>query len=242
MKTVHKVIVLGKNSFFILPMNKILKILLIILGVIIFSNLAFLDWLTIKNFKSNSPVVDKKANLFEDNVLIDEGKVATDSCGLVCQKTIQEKIAEELGNLPLSAGQSSVSPSAPKNIQPTNGKPKIIYIPLVAEGSSVLTDWTNIMPSEFYFDLDNYPTAKEVRFEAYLLALNGSAKVYGRIYDATNFRGVDNSEMSTQSDSFVRLESTAISIWRGNNKYTVQLKSANGTEVQLKDAKLKIYY
>lgn len=230
MKIYRKAISSGKNRFSFLPVNKILKILLISFGAIIFLNLAFLDWRTI----NNSKIKNQKSKTIEEQFLIDDNKIATDSCGIICKQTIQEKIAEELNRLPSPAGQSSVSPP--------NGKPKVIYIPLVTEGNSVSTEWVDIMPSEFYFDLTNYPSAKEVRFETYLLALYGSAKVYARIYDATNFRGVDNSELSTQNNSFTRMESSAISIWRGNNKYTVQLRSANGTEVRLREAKLKILY
>jgi len=53
---------------------------------------------------------------------------------------------------------------------------------------------------------------------------------------------VDYSDLSTANGVFSRLESRAIIIWLGNNKYTVQLRSENGTEVQLKEAKLKIVF
>ncbi|HUV71417.1 MAG TPA: hypothetical protein VMW25_00265 [Clostridia bacterium] len=170
------------------------------------------------------------------------------ACEEACQETIAEKIKEELAKITPEAGQSSVSFSPTPILWPTKvsvvteAKAKVVYIPLVSSGSTVSTTWADIVPSEFYFDLSDYPLAKEVKFETYLLALHGSAKVYARLYDQTNKRGVDYSDLETQSPSFVRVESSPIVIWRGNNKYTIQLRSANGTEVQLQEAKLKVVF
>ena len=81
-----------------------------------------------------------------------------------------------------------------------------------------------------------------MRFEAYLLADQGAAKVYARLYDSTNNRGVDYSDIQTNSSSYTRIQSSKTSIWRGNNKYIVQLKSENGTVAKIKDAKLVVSY
>ena len=111
----------------------------------------------------------------------------------------------------------------------------------MSAGSISSVAWSDIIPSEFYFDLSSYPGAKQVRFEAYLLSVNNDLGA-ARLYDVTNKRGVDSSDIQTTASTFTRVESSGIVIWRGNNKYTVQLHSVNGTEVQLKDAKLKIVF
>lgn len=217
-------------------MEKALKATLVVFGILVVSNLLALDffWFTGKNFT--------KSNLAA-NTEVSEPKTIQDSCGSICQETVTEKIKEELAKITPLAGQSSlIIPTSKPVAQPTANGKKVLYIPLVTEGKTVLTAWTDIVPSDFYFDLTNYSGAKEVRFETYLLAVNGSAKVYARLYDVTNKRGVDYSELYTANDTFTRLESGGISIWRGNNKYTVQLRSENGTEVQLKEAKLKIIF
>ena len=214
---------------------KAIKILLISLGALVFLNILALDWFW---FADKSK--EKEATVEQ---VTEEKATIPENCALSCQQTISEKIQEELAKTSPSAGQSSVLPTNALTVKtPTTGQQKILYIPLASNGNTVLTVWTDIVPSEFYFDLTNYPGIKEVRFETYLQAVNGSAKVYARLYDATNKRGVDYSDLSTANGVFSRLESSAITIWRGNNKYTVQLRSENGTEVQLKDAKLKIIY
>lgn len=225
-------------------MSKIVKILLVISGVLILANFSILNFFLVKDKFLN---IEEKKNIGEKLISElttgEETKTATDSCGLICRQTIKEEIEKELSKLPSSAGQSSVSPSVPRIVQPTktNGKPKEVYIPLTTGGSTTAVTWEDILPSEFYFDLNNYQGYREIRFEVYLLSLNNDpGKV--RIYDFTNKRAVDYSELQTTSSSFSRIESGAITIWRGNNKYTVQLRSANGTEVKLKDARLKIIY
>jgi len=229
---------------------KVRKILQIIFWVFIVINLLVLDYLLILQLKKNSLETKNDSNKdllvekTESNVVT---PVNTEDCPGECNNQIEERVSREIEKLKttLVAGQSGTSPF-PK-LLPTQTpemfiSPKIIYIPILSEGGTILTGWTNIVPSEFYFDLNNYPGAKSVKFEAYLMAVHGSALVYGRLYDNSNMRGVDNSEISTQSDGFVLLQSSGVTIWRGNNKYTVQLRSANGTEVQLKEARLKIYY
>lgn len=203
-------------------------------------NLLFLNWhIFFRSAGSQSPKNFGEAG----EMLVEEDKVATDSCGLVCQKEIEEKIQEELAKIPSPAGQSSVSPSPQRQSVPlpSSTQSKVLYIPLVTSGSVSSVTWVDILPSEFYFDQANYPGTKEIRFEAYLLSLNNDL-VSARLYDVTNKRGVDFSDLQTSASSFTRVESSAVKIWQGNNKYTVQLRSVNGTQAQLKDAKLKIMY
>lgn len=161
-------------------------------------------------------------------------------CNQGCQKLIEEMVTEAISKLPTTKPQSSsIKPLAPTGV---SDKTKIIYVPLVTEGNTVSTSWSDILPSEFYFDLADYPGTKEVRFYAYLKSDQGAAKVFARLYDQTNNRGVDHSDIETQSGNYTLVESSKMTIWRGNNKYTVQLKSLNGTQAFLKEAKIKIIF
>jgi hypothetical protein len=119
---------------------------------------------------------------------------------------------------------------------------KVTYIPITTARSTAIMDWTDANPSDFYFDLVDFPGAKSVRWEVYLQAVNGSGKVFARLYDVTNKRGVDYSELATESNTSVFLRSSDLKIWRGNNLYRVQLKSVNGTEAVLAQARLKIIF
>lgn len=217
-------------------MKKPAQIFLIIFTILILANLLVLDYFWWQGRNKTFPSEGQPEATINKE---------TSACDLSCQETITEKIQEELEKTTPQAGQSSsptVSPPASCALPTASPQVKVVYIPLITQGFTVETTWTEITASDFYFDLADYPSAKEVRFETHLLALHGSAKVYTRLYDVTNKRGVDYSDLSTQNDTFTRLESSGLKIWRGNNKYTVQLRSENGTEVQLKEAKLKILF
>ncbi len=215
--------------------GRILKVFLIFLGLLAVLNLGVLDfqWYRDAGEKEEALIAEEKP----------AAVASAASCGTSCQEAIAEKIREELTKNVPTAGQSSVLPSPAAACKiPTSTQSKVVYIPLTTGGTTKATAWTDIVPSEFYFDLSNYPGAKEVRFETYLSAVNGAARVFTRLYDATNKRGVDSSDLSTSNEAFTRLESGAVSIWRGNNKYTVQIKSEIGIEAQLKEARLKILF
>jgi hypothetical protein len=69
--------------------------------------------------------------------------------------------------------------------------------------------------------------------------LAGNA-VWARIYDVTNNRAVDGSELSTTSGTSLILRSSDLVIWRGNNLYRVQAKSSSGNPAYLDAPRLKI--
>lgn len=209
-------------------MQKGLKFVFGLLGALVLINLFFLDW-QLLNKKEAKPVEVNN---------VPEKPVVADSCGETCEDIIARKVTEAVAKItPPVAVVTQKTTNVSSGVQT-----KVAFVPLGAEGVISSISFTDIIPSEFYFDLENYPGAKEVRFEAYIMALNPGTKIYARLYDQTNKRGVDLSDIQTSSGTYERQESSGIVIWRGNNKYTIQLRSVNGTQVQLKDAKLKIIF
>lgn len=224
-------------------MNKTIKIVISVLVVLVMADLVFLN---LRFFLSDF-LINKSASVIVG--VAEEKAVPTpiDFCGPVCKQTIIDEVKREVEKAVLIAGESGTK-APQKNIiistVPLSKQVKVAYIPLISEGlsTSVTTDWVDVVPSEFDFDLIDYQGVKEVRLNAYLMAVNGSAKVFMRLYDLTNKRGVDYSEIQTQNSEYSFLESSAMKIWKGNNRYKIQLRSVNGNEVRFKDAKLKINF
>jgi len=215
------------------------EIIISFLVFLILVNLGFLDYRFFRN-KSGGEI---SKTVFQDEGIEtkNEGKhKEVENCSQGCLELIEEKIKEVEEKIPAQNPEKTTPVIIPTSVPAAQAK--AIYIPLVAEGTTVSTSWVDVVPSEFYFNLADYPGATQVRFICYLQALHGSAKVYARLYDQTNKRAVDYSQLETQKDSYTLLESSGITIWRGNNQYTVQLKSENGTQVLLKEAKLKIIF
>jgi hypothetical protein len=176
-----------------------------------------------------------------------EGSPSSNLCPLTCQEQFNELLTSSLATFSATRGEEKVekpTPTSCPKCQVSTPQPqaKAVYIPLASSGSTVKMDWTDVVPSNFYFDLVDYPGAKSVRFEAYLKALNGSATIYLRLYDDTNKRAVDYSDLSTTSPTFELQTSSPLTIWRGNNLYKIQIKSLNGTEAFFQEARLKILF
>lgn len=214
-------------------MKKVFLGLLILGAVLVLVNLAFLDFWVLAD-KKETPVSKTSLPEVIPTLFEEPQTLASPSCELACQELIDEKIKQELSVLPSLAGQSSVSPVA-------SNKPSVGFIPLITQGGVSSATWTEVVPSDFYFNLADYPGVKEVRFEAYLFSSNNDL-VYARLYDVTNKRGVDFSDLSTSNSQYTLVASSPITLWRGNNKYVLQLRSVNGTQVLIKEAKLKIIY
>lgn len=220
-------------------LNKILKITLIVLAIFAVSNLGFLDyqWLSQKNNKSvstNEATANKPLTTnSEYQPPVDVKQRGPGICGTECLDIISETVKSEVSkiSIPTSIPQKSTSSSSSK----------VVFVPLATTGAVSSMSWTDVVPSDFYFNLSDYPGAKEVRFVTYLLSINNDLG-FAKLFDNTNKKEVYFSSVQTNSSTFVLVESQPIQISPGNNKYTIQLRSVNATQVQIKDAKLKIVF
>lgn len=214
--------------------DRLQKYLPAFLGILVISNLVFLDFYLVIQ-KKTEPPAESLISVVQPTV---EPNQTISNCS-ACQSQIQKEISKQILALPTSVSTLSPTPTSTP-VLPNN--PKVLYVPLVNTGSTVLTDWTDIPASDFYFNQADYPGYKSIQWEASLKSVNSPARVMVRLYDVTNKRGVDYSELQTQSLTYALLQSSALTIWRGNNLYRVQLKADNGTEASLGMGRLKIGY
>lgn len=116
----------------------------------------------------------------------------------------------------------------------TTGKLKEQFVQL-AGGSVNSNEWTKISGTDFSLDTSLYGTAVEVSWQGWIE--NGYGSV--RIYDATNYRAVDNSEVSVDSGVKSSFYSKPLSIWRGQNQYYLEGKNPLG-ELTVSQPRLKV--
>jgi hypothetical protein len=102
-------------------------------------------------------------------------------------------------------------------------------------GSIVSSEWLKIPGSEFELDASLYGGSVEVSWQGWMD--NGKGSV--RIYDDTNHRVVDNSELSVDSGVMSSFYSKPISIWRGLNHYYLEGKNPWG-EMTVSSPRLRI--
>lgn len=107
-------------------------------------------------------------------------------------------------------------------------------------GSFASLSWGKIAGSDFVLDSSLYGNITEVTWQGWLEVRDGNGIGYARIYDSTNKRGVDGSEIRIMSGIKSSFYSKPLSIWRGVNNYYVEVKSNTGYEVSISDPTIKI--
>lgn len=115
----------------------------------------------------------------------------------------------------------------------------ISYLRLL-DGTATGGSWTAILGSEFWLDQTLYGTYTEIAWEGWLSIRDGNGIAYARLYDITNNRAVDMSEMSISGRERASFFSKVLAIWRGQNQYRIEVKSSTGYPVTISEARLKI--
>jgi len=132
-------------------------------------------------------------------------------------RTLEERVASlESRVLVLERNVGLVKPK-------TAATKKEQYVQL-SGGSVTASEWAKIDGTEFSFDALLYGGSVEVSWQGWVD--NGYGSV--RIYDDTNHRAVDGSEISVNSGVKSSFYSKSMSIWRGQNQYFIQGKNPLG--------------
>jgi hypothetical protein len=216
--------------------DKILNSLVIAIAIMIVANLVALDivWLRQQKEKTGQRT-EGSSQLMPTPIPSASTQESSDSCGTVCQQTIEEKISQAVATL--SGKETKI---VEKTTTTKTSQPQVIYIPLGGGGSTVTTDWADVGNAEVYFDLNDYPNFSEARFEGFIKVKNGNGKAFARLYDVTHSIGVQGSNIETTSENFTMVGSDPLAFWRGKNLYRVQIKSLNGYEASIDSGRIKI--
>jgi len=112
-------------------------------------------------------------------------------------------------------------------------KENFVYL---SGGSAAGTDWTKIEGTNFWLDQSLYGNVAYVTYSGWVENGNGSV----RLFDKTNGRGVDGSEVTVVANGTASFYSPNLAIWRGQNEYYLQVKNLAGNSVTVSGVRLKI--
>lgn len=225
--------------------ERISKIIPWVGAVLVILNLLLLDFIWVSRQKKEPKITETAETTFGTPTpqpeagpplaeTLTPGVSTGEACTPQCKTYIEEEISKAISSTPTKP----VSPT-PK-VTPTPSASKVSYITIGSTGSTSNTTWTDISGTDFYFDLGDYTSAKAIRWEVSLQSYLSSDPAYVRLYDVTNKRGIDGSELTTRSSSFEYLQSGNLTIWRGNNLYRIQAKGSSGNVVNFTSPRLKI--
>lgn len=215
--------------------NKILPILIAVAIILVIANLVALDVGWLRQQKENKSVKTEVGSELIPAPIPSTTPAASDSCGIICQQTIDEKISQAVATL--SGKETKI---VEKTTTTKTSQPQVIYIPLGGGGSTTNTGWTDVGNAEVYFDLNDYPNLSEARFEGFIKVKNGNGKAFARLYDVTHSIGVQGSNIETTGENFTMVGSDPLAFWRGKNLYRIQVKSLNGYEAYIDSGRIKI--
>lgn len=153
-----------------------------------------------------------------------------DTCGVKCQKFVEEKITEAVATL-------SARPAATVRQQ---GGVRTSTIAVGSNFSTKNTDWTDIRGGEVTINPADYGSDLAVSWSGSLKVAHGNGRAFARLFDATNGIAVAASEISTTSADFTQAAADGLSLWSGSNVYRVQVKSLNGFEITFDGGNIKI--
>ena len=187
---------------------------LIILNVWVFGNLG----------KTDAVLGDSVEKVIEKEIV--EVKGEDDGCDQECVMAIVEEKIDELVSkygLVIKKETKKVSKTA-STIKPTSEK-----FVRISGGDGQGAGWIRLGSSVFWLDAGLYGELVEASWQGWLETSGGSLDGWVRLYDASNGRVVDGSEVRITTDlSKTSFYSSNIAIWRGQNQYYIEVKDFGG--------------
>ncbi len=215
------------------------KVLLGFLGVILITNVVFLNVYIFKVLPAEL-AREKAISLYAP--VQDQGD--QEVCGSECQLFIEERISSVVATF--SAGKAIKTTFVPTNSpipKPTpSPTPQAIalesYVPL-GTGKTSNDQWEDIPGTEGYIDTASYPSIQKVYFEVNMYIPTKNGRVSARLYNVTDKHPVWNSEVSSEKE-VGSLLAAQINLDQGNKLYRVQMKTTLKYESILSFARVKI--
>ena len=171
------------------------------------------------------------------------GGVVTEKggCDEACQKEIADQVSRAVATLSASQKNSTTKTVA---LPVSTTKPQDSYIQISGSGSTQNTTWTDVVGSDFSFDVtSDFGSGANFAWEGFLKIADANGTAFARIYDVTHGIGVNGSEISiTNKGDYTRANSTNMGFWAGRNTYRVQIKSLNTLNVDYMGGKIRVSY
>ena len=144
--------------------------------------------------------------------------------GAQAETKLTAEVAQEGEKVESEVGYQMITTSPPVTLSPL---PSEVFIPL-GSGSTHSTEWVDT-GAQAYVDASIYPRLKEVYLQASLRANSGTA-----------FVRIGAAEISHNSPTSTFKISNSFQLGSGNRLYVVQIRSENGQEVFVENARLRL--
>lgn len=156
--------------------------------------------------------------------------------GEIKSNKLDKSLADRLSSLEEQFKQiNTKSPSTAVNIP-------VIYIPIGSTNDTVTsTDWANFGQLIFSIDPVDYPGVKSMQLIGDL-RVNAGGIVHARLYNDSDQKAIQNSEISTSQTTFSSLTSSNFTLPNSKKTYRIQGKSDAGDQIFLQNVKIKVSF
>lgn len=172
-------------------------------------------------------------------VQVGDVMIKNSGCDAGCQKEIADQVARAVATLSASPKVTVINP-----IPVSTSKPQDAYIQISGSGSTQNTGWTDVVGTDFSFDVTHdFDKGAKFAWEGFLRISNANGTAFARIFDVTHGIGVDGSDIYVANKGdFTRANSINMNFWSGRNVYRIQIKSLNTFNVDYMGGKIRVSY
>ena len=135
----------------------------------------------------------------------------------------------------LAADPKTITKTVTQTVSTNSTKEYIIYL---GSGSTTSRDWVEMEGTKTTINTANYPTIKNMEFQASLKIVGGEARA--RLKNKTTGAIYHVSEVMHNSSNTTWVSQTGLPLHGGNNEYIVELRSTSGELAQLEGARVRI--
>jgi hypothetical protein len=135
----------------------------------------------------------------------------------------------------LSAEPKTITKTVTNSVSSQSAKEYVIYL---GSGSTTSREWVEIEGTKTTVNTANYPTIKNMEFQASLKIVGGEARA--RLKNKTTGAIFHDSEVMHNSSVVTWVSRTGLPLHGGNNEYVVELRSTSGELAQLEGARLRL--
>lgn len=180
--------------------------------------------------------VEKVIEVKNEEEKLEEGDVCNKGCVL---GIVEDKITELVEKYSLAVKKTTTSTT--KSVSAPVAKPEMEKFIRLTGGEAQGSGWLRLGETVFWLDTSLYGELVEASWQGWLDSSGGSLDGWVRLYDASNGRVVDGSEVKVTGQSKTSFYSDNIAIWRGQNQYYIEIKdNGGGNKMTISEPRLRL--
>jgi len=159
-----------------------------------------------------------------------------------------QKLEQEVAGLTKETVEIDFNPYKSLNLTPTAAptatpvSKSVFYIPLSGNTDGSSHDYSSVESVEVLLDPADFPGYSGMQLEVNIKMSEDVGTAYARLYNQTDGSAISSSEISTTAEKYTLLTSSSFKLPSGRKTYRLQIKSTNGYNIYLQNARLKVSF